>query len=155
MRKNQLFREDLRDLTKIQDYAQMEILAELLQSGAGQLMTYSSLANKINVSVDTVRRWIRVLKSFYYCFTIQPWTKNVTRSLLKEPKVFLWDWSFGDRGSRGARGETSLPRTSTKQFTTGQIGGSENTASTFSGTKKKGKSTSSSRRTKSRGSSWR
>ncbi len=101
LRKQQLFNEDMRDLTKIQDYAQMELLAELLEGQAGQLTTYSSLANKVNVSVDTVKRWIKVLKSFYYCFTIQPWSKNVTRSLIKEPKVFLWDWSLvEDKGAR-------------------------------------------------------
>jgi len=101
LRMHQLFAEDLRDLTKIQDFGSMEVLAELLQHQSGKLTTYSSLANKINVSVDTVKRWIKVLKSFYYCFTIQPWTKNVTRSLIKEPKVFLWDWSLvEDPGSR-------------------------------------------------------
>jgi predicted AAA+ superfamily ATPase len=97
----QLFKEDLRDLTKIQDFDQMEILAELLSSQTSQLMSYTSLANKVNVSVDTIRRWVGVLKSFYYCFTLKPWTKNVTRSLIKEPKVYLWDWSFvQDKGAR-------------------------------------------------------
>jgi hypothetical protein len=100
-RRHQLFKEDLRDLTKIQDYAQMELLAELLQEQAGKLTSYTSLANKVNVSIDTVKRWIKVLKSFYYCFTIQPWTPNVVRSLIKEPKVFLWDWSLvKEKGAR-------------------------------------------------------
>lgn len=101
LRMHQLFNEDLRDLTKIQDFSQMEILAELLQNQAGRLTTYTSLANKINVSVDTVKRWMKVLKSFYYCFTLQPWSKNISRSLIKEPKVFLWDWSLvEDQGAR-------------------------------------------------------
>lgn len=101
LRLQQLFQEDLRDLTLIQDLSQMEVLAELLQKQAGCLTSYQSLANKVNVSVDTVRRWIQTLKSFYYCFTIKPWTKNVTRSLLKEPKVYLWDWSFvEDEGAK-------------------------------------------------------
>ncbi len=54
---------------------------------------YSNLANKIRASVDSIKRWIQILESFYYCFTIKPWTKNITRSLLKEPKIYLWDWS--------------------------------------------------------------
>lgn len=101
LRLQQLFNEDIRDLTLIQDLAQMQILAELLQQQAGCLTSYQALANKVNVSVDTVKRWIQVLKSFYYCFTLQPWTKNITRSLLKEPKMFLWDWSFvEDEGAK-------------------------------------------------------
>jgi predicted AAA+ superfamily ATPase len=94
IRKAQLFREDIRDGTRIQELAQLELLADLLQSQAAQAMDYFSLSKKVGVSADTVRRWIKVLKSFYYCFSIQPWSKNVARSLIKEPKLYLWDWSL-------------------------------------------------------------
>lgn len=101
LRFQQLFREDIRELTKIQEIGEIELLAELLQSQAGGLTNYSTLASKISVSVDTIKRWINVLKSFYYCFSLKPWTKNITRSLLKEPKIFLWDWSLiSDPGAR-------------------------------------------------------
>ncbi len=79
MRKDQLFHEDIRDSTRIQEIAQMEILAELLQKQASQSLDYQFLAKKVRVSVDTIRRWIEVLKSFYFCFTIQPWSKNISR----------------------------------------------------------------------------
>lgn len=101
LRRQQLFSEDLRDLTKIHEMGQMEVLAELLPAQAGQLTSYTSLANKVNVSIDTIRRWIQTLKAFYFCFCIQPWTKNITRTLLKEPKIYLWDWSLvEDPGAR-------------------------------------------------------
>ena len=94
IRKGQLFREDIRDGTRIQELAQLELLAELLRTLAAQAMDYHHLAQKVGVAVDTIRRWIEVLKSFYYCFSIQPWSKNISRSLLKEPKLYLWDWSL-------------------------------------------------------------
>lgn len=94
LRREQLFREDIRDGTRIQELAQMELLAELLRKQAAESMDYQSLSKKVGVSADTIRRWIEVLKSFYYCFSIQPWSKNVSRSLLKEPKLYLWDWSL-------------------------------------------------------------
>jgi len=101
MRRDQLFREDIRDGTKIQELAQMELLSELLPNQAAQSMDYQSLAKKVGVSNDTIRRWLEVLKSFYYCFSIKPWSKNVSRSLLKEPKFYLWDWSLiEDEGQR-------------------------------------------------------
>ena len=100
-RDQQLFREDVRDLTGVQQIGQMEMLAILLKNQVGQLTSYSELAKKVRVSVDTVRRWIVILESLYYCFSIRPWSKNVTRSLLKEPKYYLWDWSqCEDIGSR-------------------------------------------------------
>ncbi len=96
LRKDQLFREDIRDGTRIQELGQIELLAELLRLQAAESMDYQSLANKVRVSADTVRRWLEVLKSFYYCFSIQPWSKNISRSLIKEPKLYLWDWSLVD-----------------------------------------------------------
>ena len=96
MRKDQLFREDIRDGTRIQELAQLELLAELLRKQAAQSMDYQSLAKKVGVSIDTIRRWLEVLKSFYYCFSLQPWSKNISRSLVKEPKLYLWDWSLID-----------------------------------------------------------
>lgn len=94
IRKDQLLYEDIRDGTRIQELAQLELLAELLRNQAAQAMDYLSLSKKVGVSVDTIRRWIEVLKSFYYCFSLQPWSKNVARSLLKEPKLYLCDWSL-------------------------------------------------------------
>ena len=101
LRQEQLIREDIRDLSRIQELGQVELLAETLKHQAGQLTNYSSLANKINVSPDTIRRWIKTLQSFFYCFTIQPWSRNIPRAIIKEPKTYLWDWiNVEDYGSR-------------------------------------------------------
>lgn len=106
MRRQLLFNEDIRDLGQIQEISQMEVLAEILCNHASQLFSYSSLANKINVSVPTIKRWINVLEKFYFCFILRPWSKNITRSLLKEPKIYLWDWSQVD--DVGARSENFI-----------------------------------------------
>ena len=101
LRQQQLIREDIRDLSRIQELGQIELLAEILKYQAGQLTNYSNLANKVNVSSDTIHRWIKTLQSFFYCFTIQPWSKNIPRSLIKEPKTYLWDWiNVDEEGSR-------------------------------------------------------
>ncbi|MFQ5704929.1 MAG: ATP-binding protein [Gemmatimonadales bacterium] len=103
LRGQQLFREDLRDLTQIRELGQVEILARLIRQQTGQLTSYSSLSRAVGASVDTVKRWIGTLESLYYCYCIRPWHKNVARSLRKEPKYFLWDWSQAP--SEGARGK--------------------------------------------------
>lgn len=96
-----LFKEDIRELSQVQELAQMEILAEILKNQIGSLTQYKSLSTKVRVSIDTIKRWLEILKSFYYCFDIKPWKKNVTRSLLKKPKFYLYDWSLiDDEGTR-------------------------------------------------------
>ncbi len=101
LRTQQLLREDLRDLSGIRQLGQVEMLANLLRARVGQLVSYTSLANSINASVDSVRRWIDMLERLYWCFSVRPWHRNVARALRKEPKYFLWDWSqVEDAGAR-------------------------------------------------------
>lgn len=101
LRFQQLFQEEVRDLTRIQELGQLEILAKILRNQVGQQTSYDSLAKHVRVSGNTIRNWTSLLSSLYYCFEVRPWSKNVTRSLLKEPKYYLWDWSqIEDRGSR-------------------------------------------------------
>ena len=106
LRKDQLIREDIRELSQVQEIAQLDLLAILLQEQCCQLMNYNNLANMINVSAPTIKRWLKCLESFYYCFSIQPWAKNVKRALRKEPKYYLWDWSLIK--NEGARKENFI-----------------------------------------------
>ena len=97
----QLFHEDIKELSKVSDLAQMEVLAKMLYRQSGAQLNYHSLAKMIQVTDKTLKNWINILDSFYFCFTLQPWSKNVARSLIKEPKVYLWDWSLvEDKGAR-------------------------------------------------------
>jgi predicted AAA+ superfamily ATPase len=103
-RRQQLVREDVRDLTRVQELGQLDTLVTLLEERSSQQLVYSNLANELGVAVETIRRWLDVLESLYFGFRIRPWFANVTRSLRKEPKWFLFDWSAVD--DPGARAET-------------------------------------------------
>ena len=94
LRLEQLFEEDILTLSRVQEIGQMEVLAELIRLQAGQLISNESLAKKVRVSSPTIRNWLEILKSFYYCFEVKPYSKNIARSLIKEPKYYLWDWSL-------------------------------------------------------------
>ncbi len=101
LRIEQLVKEDIRDGTRIQELKQLDVLVDVLRNYASQQLNYSGLSKLVGVSIDTLVRWIDVLSSFYYCFLIKPWHKNVTRSLVKEPKIYLWDWSLiKDNGAK-------------------------------------------------------
>ena len=101
LRNQQLFDEDIRDLTRIQDIDRLELLAEKLRRQVGSLTSYQSLATQLRVSDNTIRNWVSTLRALYYCFEIRPWSNNINRSLLKEPKYYLWDWSLcTDEGTR-------------------------------------------------------
>lgn len=100
-RLERLLQEEIRELVQISQIRQMEMMCLMLAEQVGNLVSYTSLANSIQVSDQTIRKWISVLDEFYYCFTLQPWFQNVSRSLVKNPKVYLHDWSsIEDRGRR-------------------------------------------------------
>jgi len=101
LKHQQLFREDLRDLNRIRQMSQCELLATTLQQQATQLLNYSKLAQRVRISDYSVREWLDALKSVYYCFFVHPWAENISRALVKEPKCYLWDWSMiQDEGAR-------------------------------------------------------
>ncbi len=106
LRHQQFFQEDIRDLSSVHELSLLEVLATLLKHQAGQLASFSSLAQKVRVSDQTIRRWVSVFESLYFCFTLHPWSKNVTRSLLKEPKIYLMDWSQVE--NKGQRAENFI-----------------------------------------------
>jgi predicted AAA+ superfamily ATPase len=73
----------------------------LLQERSAQQLVYSNLAPEIGVALDTIRRWIDLLGRLHLGFLVRPWFKNVTKSLRKEPKWFLRDWSgIADEGAK-------------------------------------------------------
>jgi len=101
LRMEQLVREEIRDLTQIQQIDQLQILVKILASRSAHQLIYGNLAKEVRVSVDTIRRWVDVLQSLHLGFLVRPWYKNVSRSLRKEPKWFLRDWaSIEDPGDK-------------------------------------------------------
>lgn len=104
LRRQQLLREDIRDATAIQDLDQLAMMAKLLAENSGGQLIYSTLANHVRMSENTVRVWVGTLCSFHYGFLVRPWFRNVTKALRKEPKWYLRDWSGID--DPGRRAET-------------------------------------------------
>jgi hypothetical protein len=88
-----LTREDMRDLTKIQMLSSVEHMVELLIPRAGSLLSLNSLREELGVSLDSVRLWMTQLERLYYCYRISPFAGKLSRSLRREPKVYLHDWS--------------------------------------------------------------
>lgn len=98
LRYQQLVYQDLRDVSDIHLISRVELLTEVLREQVGQLVNYSNLSNHLRVDDKTLRNWMDILDELYYCFRIRPWSTNVARSLLKNPKLYLWDWSFVKNG---------------------------------------------------------
>lgn len=100
-RKDKIVKEDLRDISRIPELSRIEMMMALIPEKVGSLFSYTSLVEDLGVSPETIKRWIIYLGELYYLYPIQPYSKNIKRSLKKEPKIYLYDWSeLEDKGVR-------------------------------------------------------
>lgn len=96
-----IVREDLRDLSRIQELSQIEMLVSLLPERVGSLLSMAPLRRDLEVAHLTIKRWLNYLNELYYFYEIKPYSKSIPRSLKKEGKIYLWDWSeLDNEGSR-------------------------------------------------------
>ncbi|MCM8813987.1 MAG: ATP-binding protein [Candidatus Omnitrophica bacterium] len=92
-RVDRLIKEDIRDIEQLRDISALQVLVELIPGKVGSLFSVNSLREDLGVTHRTVSLWVDVLEKFYYHYRIYPFQSNLIKSLRKEPKVYLWDWS--------------------------------------------------------------
>ena len=89
-----LIREDLFELIQIGDFRAIKSLLELLKIKVGAPVSYSSLSEDLHISVPTVKKYIEILEALYLVFRVTPYSKNIARAILKEPKIYFYDFSL-------------------------------------------------------------
>jgi predicted AAA+ superfamily ATPase len=100
-RVSKLVRFDLRDLENINDLDKVELLADNLHTRVASILSYKSLAEDLEKSDKTIKNWIRILETLYFCFTIPPFGSSKIKAIKKSQKLYLWDWSqVEDEGAR-------------------------------------------------------
>lgn len=97
-----LVREDVLEFSRVNEIGTMRVFVELLRERVGSPLSLASIARDLAVSPTTVRRYLDILQALFVVFTVQPWHRNVARSLLQAPKVYFFDTGLvrGDDGTR-------------------------------------------------------
>ena len=88
---NSMLSTDIFEIDTIQNLKAMQLVFDLLRSRVGSPVSYLSLAEDVNVSPVTIKRYIQILEALFIIFTVHPYSKNIARSLLKEPKIYFFD----------------------------------------------------------------
>ncbi len=92
-RKSRVIQQYLRDLTNLKDYSDLELLADALPERVGSLLSLNSIGEDLDKSPHTIARWLEILESVYYCYTILPFGGSKIKATKKSRKLYLWDWS--------------------------------------------------------------
>ena len=90
---DRLFREDIRDVENIRDLDKLKLLGDLLPSRAANPLSINAIREDLEVSHRAVTSWLSILEHFYYHYRIYPFHSIKIRSIKKEPKFYLTDWS--------------------------------------------------------------
>ena len=100
--KNSLLSTDVFEFEKIQNIKALQLIFELLRYRVGSPVSYQSLAEDVGVSPTTVKTYIQILEALYIVFRVTPYSKNIARSLMKEPKIYFFDTGLvaGDEGCK-------------------------------------------------------
>lgn len=99
---NSLLSTDVLEFDSIQNIKAMKLVFELLRSRVGSPVSYQSLAEDVAVSPHTIKKYIQILEALFIVFSVSPYSKNIARSLLKEPKIYFYDTGLvqGDDGAK-------------------------------------------------------
>jgi predicted AAA+ superfamily ATPase len=93
---------DIFEYDTLHNLKAMRLVFDLLRTRVGSPVSYQSIARDVGTSSATIKRYIEILEAVYIVFRITPYSKNIARSLLKEPKIYFYDCSLVD-GDAGAR----------------------------------------------------
>ncbi len=82
---------DVLDFDNIMNLRGFKAIFDLLRGKVGSPISYASIAEDVQLSPTTVKKYIDVLEALYLVFRVTPYSKNIARSLLKEPKIYFFD----------------------------------------------------------------
>jgi predicted AAA+ superfamily ATPase len=105
LRLDSLINQDIRDEKAIQDIQAFRNLVSLLPEKISGTFSLNATKEDVGAAYATVRAWMVLLHDFYYCFSIKPYSKKIKRSLLAEPKVYLYDLLQISKTNPGQRRE--------------------------------------------------
>ncbi len=99
---DRLIREDIRDLERIRDLDQLELLFDRLPQVVGSLLSVNALREDLEVAFETLDAWLRVLDNLYAIFFALPYGAPRIRAVKKSRKLYFWDVGrVEDAASRG------------------------------------------------------
>jgi predicted AAA+ superfamily ATPase len=80
----------------------MQLVFNVLRSRVGSPTSYQSISEDVGVSPTTIKKYVQILEALFIIFTVHPYSKNIARSLLKEPKIYFYDTGLvqGDDGAK-------------------------------------------------------
>lgn len=82
---------DVRDLARVGDETAFVRFLRAAAARTAQLLNLAELARDADVAPNTAKHWLSILEASGVAWLLQPWHSNLTKRLVKTPKLYLLD----------------------------------------------------------------
>lgn len=82
---------DVYDITKVRDYATFYRFMVAVAARTGKVLDYTSIANDVGVSADTVKLWVSILEITDIIVLLHPYYNSHLNRAIKSPKLYFRD----------------------------------------------------------------
>ncbi len=107
---------DIRDLARVGDEMAFLRFVRACAARTAQLLNVAELARDVDIAPNTAKNWLSILQTSGLVFLLEPYHTNVTKRLIKSPKLY-----FLDTGLCAWLTEWSSPETLEAGATSGAI----------------------------------
>ena len=103
---------DVRQIINISDELKFIKFLTALAVRCVELLNVNALANEVEVSADTIKRWLSILQTSGIICLLEPYSNNILKRVVKTPKVYFYDsglvcylarWTSFDAARTGAQ----------------------------------------------------
>ena len=82
---------DVRAMTQVADEKSFRDFIQAVAARTSQLLNYASLSKDIGIDQKTVKSWLSILETSGLIYLLQPYRNNLSKRLLKTPKLYFLD----------------------------------------------------------------
>ena len=82
---------DVQDVLRVSDQMAFNRFLGAVAARTGQLLNYANLARDVDVDNKTAKAWLSVLETSGLVLLLQPYHTNLTKRLVKAPKLYFLD----------------------------------------------------------------
>ena len=82
---------DVRDILGVSNETAFYNFISAIAARTGQLLNYADLARDVAIDNKTAKSWLSVLETSGLVYLLKPYHRNVTKRLIKTPKVYFLD----------------------------------------------------------------
>jgi len=86
-----ILEKDIAYLLKVDKTDAFSALIKILSSQIGNLINYSELSSTLNISYQTVKKYLWYSQKIFLLDLISPYARNVRKEITKSPVPYFWD----------------------------------------------------------------